>query len=608
MQSFRARRIRSGIEGLTERNLTQYYDPKNEPGGEKRLLLVFLLVMIGMAAVSYFTPKPAPRPPESKPAPQQQEQAAPTPAPTPATKTEKSPAPSQQNIPAKQAANEAETTIENKNYRIVFNNHGAVVKHWILKNYKDDKGNQLDMVNPVTAPVLGYPLSFFTYDPGLQKKLNDAMYVASATGNLTVPGSITFEYSDGQIAARKTFTFDDTYVIGIETRVSDKGNIVQAFPQWPGGFGDQTTPASYAGSRIDWQQNDKITRKPPQSGWFLTGKSWVVGGQTLKGPFQWVSTLNPYFAAVFMPESPQDAVLVTFHNEVEVPRDRNKPNEGEKTKAPVLGVAVGDVNGITRVRFFLGPKSLDVLESIQAQPSGPDLRGIIDWGFFGVIARPLFVWLKWTYNHWIHDWGWAIAFLTVVINAVLLPLRISSMKSSLKMQKIQPQVKAIQEKYKRYSITDPRKAQMQQEMAALYKKEGVNPVGGCFPLLLQMPFLFAFYSMLGNAIDLRQATWLWIHDLSAADPIHILPIAIVVTMFLSQKSMPQAGMDPAQQKMLSFMTPVMLGLISWNLAAGLGVYWAISNLLGWVQQIFINRTEFGQQVRKTVEKRAVRKR
>jgi YidC/Oxa1 family membrane protein insertase len=304
-----------------------------------------------------------------------------------------------------------------------------------------------------------------------------------------------------------------------------------------------------------------------------------------------------------MPDSPKDTALVTFHTEVEVPRNLNKPEEGGKDKVPVLGVAVGNVNGVTRQHFFLGPKSVDVLESVQAQPNGPDLRGIIDWGFFGIISRPLFAWLKWTYHHWIHNWGWAIAFLTIVINAVLLPLRISSMKSSLKMQKIQPQVKAIQEKYKRYSITDPRKAQMQQEMAALYKKEGVNPVGGCFPLLLQMPFLFAFYSMLGNAIDLRQATWLWIHDLSAADPLHILPVGIVITMFLSQKSMPQAGMDPAQQKMLSVMTPLMLGLISWNLAAGLGVYWAISNLLGWFQQLVINRTEFGRQVRKTIDKR-----
>jgi YidC/Oxa1 family membrane protein insertase len=588
--------------------LTQYYDPKNEPGGEKRLLWVFLLVFIGIAVMSYLTPKPAPPPSQPKPGPEQQ-QPSPAPAPSPTTTAEKKSPPGQQQTPVKQAGSETETTIENQYYKIVFSNRGAIAKHWVLKNYKDDKGNPLDLVNPITAPALGYPLSLFSYDKELKDKLNSAMYVASATGNQSTPAAITFEYSDGQTSARKSFKFEsNSYVVGVETQVSDKGNTVQAFPQWPGGFGDQTVPSSYAGSRIDWQQDEKITRKPPQSGWFLTGKSWVVGGQTVTGSFNWVATLNPYFAAVFMPESPKDTALVTFHAEVEVPHDLNKPQEGGKDKVPVLGVAVGNVNGVTRQRFFLGPKSVDVLESIQAQPNGPDLRGIIDWGFFGFISRPLFVWLKWTYNHWIHNWGWAIAFLTLVINAVLLPLRISSMKSSLKMQKIQPQVKAIQEKYKRYSITDPRKAQMQQEMAALYKKEGVNPVGGCFPLLLQMPFLFAFYSMLGNAIDLRQASWLWIHDLSAADPLHIIPIGIVITMFLSQKSMPQAGMDPAQQKMLSVMTPLMLGLISWNLAAGLGVYWAISNLLGWFQQLVINRTEFGQQVRKTVEKRAIRKR
>ena len=169
-------------------------------------------------------------------------------------------------------------------------------------------------------------------------------------------------------------------------------------------------------------------------------------------------------------------------------------------------------------------------------------------------------------------------------------------------------MKAIQEKYKRYSLTDPRRADMQKEMSALYKKEGVNPVGGCFPLLLQMPFLFAFYSMLGNAIELRHANWVWIHDLAAPDPLHILPILIIVTMFITQRSTPQAGMDPAQQKMLQIVTPVMMGVISWNLSSGLGIYWAISNILGWIQQVGINQTSFGKQVRKSVERRATRKR
>jgi YidC/Oxa1 family membrane protein insertase len=588
--------------------LSEYYDPKNEPGGEKKLLLVFLLVFVGIAIMQYLMPKPAQPPSQPKPGPEQQQ-----PAPTPPPPAQPTPSPKPQpsaekNAPVKQAAAETETVAENQDYKIVFTNRGAVVKSWILKKYKNDKGNPLDLVNPATAPVLGYPLSLFTYDKDLQKKLNGAMYVASATGNQPVPGSISFEYSDGQTTARKSFKFNpDSYVISVETQVTDKGNAVRAFPQWPGGFGDQTVISSYGGTRIDWQQDDKITRKTPQSGWFLTGKSWIVGGQTLNGPFDWVGTVDQYFAAVFLPDSPKDTAIVTLHEQVDIPHNLDKPEEGGKDKASIIGVAAGSTTGLTREQFFLGPKSVDVLESVHA-PGGTDLHGIIDWGFFGFISRPLFIWLKWTHNHWISNWGWAIAFLTIVINGALLPLRISSMKSSLKMQKIQPQVKAITEKYKRYSITDPRRAQMQQEMSALYKKEGVNPVGGCFPLLLQMPFLFAFYSMLGNAIDLRQAGWLWIHDLSAADPLHILPITIIVTMYLSQKSMPQAGMDPTQQKMLSVMTPLMIGLISWNLAAGLGVYWAISNVLAWIQQIMINRTEFGQQVRKTVEKRAQRKR
>src|SRR5579859_8183654 len=232
-----------------------------------------------------------------------------------------------------------------------------------------------------------------------------------------------------------------------------------------------------------------------------------------------------------MPDSPKDAVLVTLHQAVDVPRNLDKPNESEKDKASVLGVAVGDGNGVTRERLFLGPKAVNLLESTPAQASGPDLRGILDFGTFGFISKPLFLWLKWTHEHMIPNWGWAIAFLTLVITMALLPLRVSSMKSSLKMAKIQPQIKAITEKYKRYSITDPRRADMQKEMSELYKREGVNPVGGCFPMLLQMPFLFAFYSMLSNAYEMRQAHWLWISDLSSTDPYHLLPIFVVVSMF-----------------------------------------------------------------------------
>jgi YidC/Oxa1 family membrane protein insertase len=596
--------------------LAEYYDPKHEPGAEKRMLVVFLLVFIGIALMMYLIPKPAQPPAEQKPNNQQQQQQQQTQAPAP-TSPPSAPAPvksttakQQPPLAGKQASSEAQTVIESNLYKITFTNKGALVKSWILKKYKNDKGQPLDLVNPVTAPVLGYPLSLFSYDKALAKRLNeDLLYVATTTGPEASPTSVTFEYAGSDIEARKTFKFDkSSYVIGIETEVRQNGNVVTAYPEWPGGFGDQTVLSSYGSQRIDWLQNGDITRKPPQSGWFLTGgKKWVADGQTVNGPFDWVATLDQYFASVFMPDSPKDTAAVTLHVQVEIPRNLDKPQEGGKDKASVVGVAVGNTSGITRERLFVGPKAVDVLESTQAQP-GTDIRGILDFGFFGFIARPLFLWLKWTHEHWIPNWGWAIAFLTVVINLALLPLRISSMKSSLKMQKIQPQIKAITEKYKRYSLTDPRRADMQKEMSELYKREGVNPVGGCFPLLLQMPFLFAFYSMLGNAIELRQAGWLWVHDLAAADPLHILPVAIIITMFVTQKSTPQAGMDPAQQKMLQLMTPVMMGIISWNLAAGLGIYWAISNIIAWAQQIAINQTEFGKQVRKSVERRAMRKR
>jgi YidC/Oxa1 family membrane protein insertase len=181
------------------------------------------------------------------------------------------------------------------------------------------------------------------------------------------------------------------------------------------------------------------------------------------------------------------------------------------------------------------------------------------------------------------------------------------MKSMLKMQRVAPQIKAIQEKYKKYTLRDPKKAEMNEEISALYKKEGVNPVGGCLPLLIQMPFLFAYYRMLNVAMDLRHAPWLWIHDLSSPDPRYVLPIAIVVTMFFMQRMTPQAGMDPSQQKMMNFMMPAMLGYISFNLPAGLSLYWAMGQLIGIVQQAALNRSSLGREMREMMAKRARKK-
>ncbi len=601
--------------------MTEYRNPQSEPGTDKRMLLALLLVFVVIGVMQYFMPKP--QPPQQDKGQQQQQQSQqqqPPPAVPAASSTPvppKSPA-AVAKVPVKAATEEKESVLDNGYYRITFTNRGAVVKSWLLTEkekqkdgtekykYPDNTGKPFDLVNHTVAPELGYPLSFFTYDKELEKKLNEALYAGGATSESTA-GALTYEYSDGDVTVRKTFRPDKGFLLSVETEVIRNGQRVQAFPQWPSGLGDQLAPVSFSSSKIDWQQDATIERKSVSSGGFFSSKKWIAGGQTVPGPFDWAATADQYFAVAFLPDAPKDTALVTLNSQAEVPKNPDKPGEG-KEKASVIGLAFGNTNSPTRVRVFAGAKAVDLLESIQSHPGGPDLRGIYDFGTFSFIARPLFLWLKWTYEHWIHNWGWAIAFLTLVITMALLPLRISSMKSSLRMQRIQPQMKAIQEKYKRYSLTDPRKADMQKEMQALYKKEGVNPVGGCFPLLLQMPFLFAFYSMLNNAIELRQADWLWIRDLASPDPWHILPIVIIVSMFVQQKSAPQGGMDPAQQKILAFMGPIMFGAFSWGMPAGLSIYLALSTLLGYVQQMVINRSELGQQVRKTIEKRNTRKR
>ena len=300
--------------------------------------------------------------------------------------------------------------------------------------------------------------------------------------------------------------------------------------------------------------------------------------------------------------------MVSLRNPIEVPKDARKPNPQDTTKVDVLGAAVGHLHGPTLERMFVGPKALNVLESIQVAGGSDhnDLRELVNFGTFSPIARPLFLWLKWTYSY-VHNWGWAIVIQTFVIAIALLPLRISSMKSALKMQKIQPQMNAIKEKYKKYSMRDPRRQEMNQEIASLMKREKVSPAGGCLPLLIQMPFIFAYYSMLGAAIELRHASWLWIGDLSSRDPYFLLPIALVISMVATQRMTPQAGMDPAQQKMMNWTMPLMMGFIFFNLAAGLNLYYAESNLIAIAQQAIMNRTKLGQEMRELAQKRARKK-
>ena len=566
-------------------------------------MLVFLLTFIVMLAFQPFFKKYLPQP--VTPAPQQNQ---PVQAERPTTAaTTTAPSLATSGTPAsgvsKQAANETETVIESDLYRITFSNRGAQVKSWILKKFDNDAQNgPLDLVHADAAAQWGYPLSLWTYDEGLRKQLNSALYVPSREGKQTSPSSVTFEYADQDLTVHKTFSFDHTYVVKVETNVMYKGSTVPALPAWPSGFGDQVTPAFWAAGAIDYQFNKNIERVPAKK---------ISGGGTNPGPFHWAGPTDLYFAAVFIPDDPSTTSMVTLRNPLSVPRDPQKPDSKESVSVDVVGAAVGNLRGPTSERVFVGPKELEVLEKVPVPGvagADSDLNGLVDFGWWGIIAKPLFQWLKWTYRHIVPNWGWAIVLQTLIISLLLLPLRVTQMKSMLKMQRVAPQIKAIQEKYKKYSLRDPRKAPMNEEISALYKKEGVNPAGGCLPMLIQFPFLIAYYRMLGAALDLRHAHWLWIHDLSASEPFpFVLPVLMVISMLVVQKMTPQAGMDPAQQKMMTVMMPLMMGFIFFRLAAGLNLYYAEANLISIAQQAVMNRTALGREMRAMIEKRARKK-
>ena len=208
---------------------------------------------------------------------------------------------------------------------------------------------------------------------------------------------------------------------------------------------------------------------------------------------------------------------------------------------------------------------------------------------------------------WPGSWGWAIILLTVAINLLILPLRVKTMQSGLKMQRIQPQMDAIKERYKKYKATDPKRNEMNVEIMKLQKDNGVNMFGGCVPTLITLPLLFAFFTMLRSVVELRQAHWFWLPDLAAADPYHILPIVMVVSQFLVQFYTPSPGVDPQQQKMMAFMMPAFSGYFTWNYASGLALYWTVGNLISIAQQSVMNRTSLGREMRELAAKRLRRK-
>lgn len=458
-------------------------------------------------------------------------------------------------------------TIDTPLYRAEFSTKGAVLTSFRLKKYKDDFGQPLELV-PDELASKALPLTMDFEDPELTRRALSSNFSVNDE-YLTLDGSSTkelqFLFSDGRYAFRKYFKFKaDSYLIDSIVEAHDGTNFIPVRLSWGPGI---ESPKGYKKvqylkpSRAIANIGEKIIRKdPPKEKEFVK-----IGALT-----QWAGVENNYFMGLFIPAKPADTFLTNLEPK-------------SKTVHNVIVVVSGPRAEPFALRIFIGPKDQEVLKKL-----GMGLENVLDFGFFGPVAKILFDLLRF-FNRYTNNWGWAILLLTIVVKIIFTPFVQKSFSSQRKLQAMQPEMKKIQDKYAKMKSDDPRKQNMNTEVMALHKRYGVNPLGGCLPMLIQMPVLFAFYRVLSNAIELRQAPFaLWIHDLSRPDPLWISPILMGASMLLQQRMTPIS--DPAQQKMLYIM-PIMFTYISLNLQSGLVLYWLLSNLLGIAHQWYFQRQQ-----------------
>jgi YidC/Oxa1 family membrane protein insertase len=538
---------------------------------ERRVLIAIFLSFIVLYAyqalvVKPTSKKPAPIATSSAPAPTTQDAGL---TKGPSTTAATSTAPRVVAATVVGDTTEREIRIETRDVIAVFTNRGARLKSWRLKKYFDQQKQPQELIEQ--TPTHPLPFTLDSTDESLNATLNDSLYFVSAVPSTVIeaPTDVRFEYrNEAGVRALKEFHLTpDSYIVGFRLDVAAGDRAVSPAIVWGPAVGDVAEVSRY-------------TQKP--EGLFLqSGKGKpdrvtpkdITKQPSYDGEFLFAGVDDNYFMTVALPKG---AIRITFQA-VPIP----PPPPSKDAPRDLVSFSI-DPRGTQQLQFFAGPKDFDVLSAI-----GPDVTRAINFGMFAVIVVPLLKSLKWV-NTYVGNYGWAIIILTVIINIVIFPLRHKSVVSMRKMQEIQPEVKAIQDRYAKLKATDPAKQKMNQELMSLYKDRGVNPASGCVPILLTFPLIFAFYALLSTAIELRGAPFLgWIHDLSAHDPYYVTPVLMGVSQLWQQWMMPSAGVDPAQQKMMMFM-PIMFTFMFLWAPAGLAIYWLVSNVWQIGQQYLTN--------------------
>jgi len=458
------------------------------------------------------------------------------------------------------AAAESQTIVDSNDFTARFTNRGGELVSFRLKHYRAKDGSPLELVKGRESDRADFPFAIVTRDVKLQQRLNTALY-ALTDRNEKNGRVLEYRYSDGATTIVKTFRlgaeypFDFTVSISpaIPYRVEIGPGIRTLAPE------ERDSQFFVTGNGVA-QIDDKLKVLPREK----TDRISVIPNA------QFIGVEDNYFLTALTPAHSGDATIrrADFHLDAKQTR--------RDLYAGLNAASDGSVSG----RAFFGPKQTKVLETY-------GYASTLQFGFFGFIGRLLLEVLIWI-NGITRNYGWAIIVLTIVIKIVLYPLQHKSIVSMKKMQRAQPKIEAIRNKYKKARSDAEQRQKMNVEMMKLYQQEGINPMGGCLPIALQLPILWGFYGILSRAIELRGAPFmLWIHDLSAKDPLYITPILMTITMFIQQSVTPTT-VDPAQRRMFLIM-PLVFGWIFKEFPSGLVLYWLVQNILTIVQQLIMNK-------------------
>ena len=582
---------------------------------QKRLLLA-LIISVGILFTwsQFFAPPPPPT--ENKPS----TSATPSPANPNATATPSAATPVPNASPASVVTVNPEqqvqrtVTIRTPLYEAKIDSRGAEVVSWIIKKNKDS-GREIDSVagnknNPVSLELVSpeglkrqprqAPLQVVTGDSALDGALTSVSYVLegvdSTAGDVEIDlngnekKTIDFSVRDAAsgLVVSKKLTFDaNNYTVDLELNIQRGGQVLPAKLKVGPSIGDQGikhyTFYSVAPEGIA-SVNDQVER---HTGAAINENKSSPDRLVLSGGVDWAGVGDTYFAMAGIPTRRLEGL--EFRT-IQYDYDLNGTREKRYLTEALVPIPTDGAKTI----LYIGPKDHFILTQDSQQISAAigrniDLEGLIDYGWFTWLSRPIAVPILKAIR-WLHrltnSYGVAIILFTIVIYSLFFPLKWRSSKAMKKAQKLAPRMKELQEKIKGLKQTDPKLKELQMEQLRLMK-EG-NPLGGCLPLLIQMPFLFALYRAITISLDFRQASFLWLPDLSAGDPIHILEFLMAGTMIILQLITPAPSADPMQRKMMAIGMPLFMLYVLWGAPSGLLVYWLVGNIVGFSQQFLIN--------------------